>query len=228
MKKLFKIYFSSAWIPTAVLIVFWFGLMTLNFAFIDYAKTYSSYAEPIMLTLGFCFILLIGILVASLYQFKSKLWVGGVINLVVVVGLSFYLFLHKSAPIQFYDQSGEVEQLIETAYTHHSSGNKIKAWENIDMAYKINPYDSRIYLTRANLYRDEKTFDRALVEYGKAIKLDDYYSVWAYNNRGRLYAELGRYKEALEDLNVAVEIDPQEKAYSEYRDYVIKKLGESQ
>jgi len=55
---------------------------------------------------------------------------------------------------------------------------------------------------------DEKgDLDLAIVNYGKAIRLDPKY-VFAYYNRGDAYRMKGQYDKAIEDCNEAIKLDP--------------------
>jgi tetratricopeptide (TPR) repeat protein len=60
--------------------------------------------------------------------------------------------------------------------------------------------------------------------YTRAIELDPIYGN-AYNNRGMVYDDLGRYDKAIRDYTKAIELDPYE-AYSYYnRGYTLDNLG---
>jgi tetratricopeptide (TPR) repeat protein len=124
------------------------------------------------------------------------------------------------------DCKRKFERLINNAHKKHAQGHIKEAWDDVQAAEKLSSKDSRVSLTKGNLYKDEKKFRKALGEYRKAIEIDDYYSVWAYNNRGRLLTEMGQFDKALKDLNKAVELDPSG-GYVEYRDYILKMLNNS-
>ena len=63
-------------------------------------------------------------------------------------------------------------------------------------------------------YDEKGEYDRAIVDYTKAIELDPTYAP-AYNNRGLLYRDKGEYDRAIADLTNAIEINPQRaNAYS--------------
>lgn len=136
-----------------------------------------------------------------------------------------------------YAESGEYEKAIieynrvisdgyvNRGYSNIAVGKIEEGLNDFDEALKVNPNESRAYLGKGNFLRDEGKYEEAIEEYSKAISINDDFVMWAYNNRGRVYAKLGQYNEALKDLNKAVGIDPNEKAYSEFREYIIKQLG---
>ena len=63
------------------------------------------------------------------------------------------------------------------------------------------------YYDRGNAYKDLKDYDRALADYGDALKLDPRYA-HAYLNRGFVYAAKNDADHALADLNRSIQLDP--------------------
>ena len=64
-----------------------------------------------------------------------------------------------------------------------------------------------IYNNRAGVFRSEGEYDRAILEYNKAIEIDPNYAS-AYMNRGKTYADKGEFDRAILEYNKAIEIDP--------------------
>src|SRR5713226_6413097 len=69
-------------------------------------------------------------------------------------------------------------------------------------ANRANAYNSR-----GIGYHNKKDYDRAIAEYGEAIKLDPKYAR-AYYNRGLVYAAKGNYDGAVEEYSEAIKLDP--------------------
>ena len=65
------------------------------------------------------------------------------------------------------------------------------------------------YYDRGNAYKNRTEFDRAIADYGDAIKLDPQYA-HAYLNRGHVYAAKGDVPHALADLGRSIQLDPRE------------------
>jgi len=64
-----------------------------------------------------------------------------------------------------------------------------------------------VYYNRGLIYSEKKEYDKAINEYGLAIKYKPTYFA-AYNNRGNLYSNLGKYDEAISDFTEAINIKP--------------------
>ena len=66
-----------------------------------------------------------------------------------------------------------------------------------------------IYNNRGAVYKSKGEYDRAILEYNKAIKIDPG-STNAYNNRGNAYQDKSEYDRAIRDYTKAIEIDPKD------------------
>jgi len=64
-----------------------------------------------------------------------------------------------------------------------------------------------IYNNRGAVYKSRGEYDRAILEYNKAIKIDPGLTN-AYNNRGNAYQDKSEYDRAIRDYTKAIEIDP--------------------
>lgn len=62
---------------------------------------------------------------------------------------------------------------------------------------------ARVYTNRALGYAAQGALELAIVDYDDAIKADPDYP-WAYNGRGRAYAQLGEYRQAISDFNQVI------------------------
>jgi tetratricopeptide (TPR) repeat protein len=78
--------------------------------------------------------------------------------------------------------------------------------QDLNKAVAVNPRNSQLYYERAEIYVKMDRLENALADYNKAIDLKEH--PFYYNNRGFVRAELGFYKEALEDYDKALLLDP--------------------
>jgi tetratricopeptide (TPR) repeat protein len=72
---------------------------------------------------------------------------------------------------------------------------------------ELEPNDERAYNNRGIAYVGLQKYEKAIVDYNKAIELDPHYAT-AYNNRGIAYGKLQKYKDAIVDYNNAIELNP--------------------
>ena len=63
------------------------------------------------------------------------------------------------------------------------------------------------YNNRGLAYQDLGDFERAIADYGEALRLDPGYAL-AYNNSGLSYANLGDFDSAIADYGEALRLDP--------------------
>ncbi len=83
----------------------------------------------------------------------------------------------------------------------------VKACSMVIAALGQQPEAAWAYNNRGTAYRDLGDLDRAIANYGTAIKLDSSNAA-AYRNRGNTYAEMGQDDLALRDLDQAIGLDP--------------------
>ena len=82
---------------------------------------------------------------------------------------------------------------------------------------------AKAYFHRGNVYYLKRNYDRAIVNYDNAIRLNPNY-LKAYHIRGNAYFLLGAYNKALADFDQVLQLDPSYKAVTFYRQQVQKKL----
>lgn len=96
-------------------------------------------------------------------------------------------------------------------YSSNATFNRCLVWEDSIILWndviRKHPYSARAYKFRADAYKDNKEYEKAFVNYAKAIELKEDYAE-SYNNRGNLYNALGRHADAVADFTKAVEILP--------------------
>lgn len=96
-------------------------------------------------------------------------------------------------------QAKQSQQPKQSAQSKPSAKSKPMDWG--DLLKGVAPQAVKHYHTgRAQLTREN--FDKALIEFDEALKIDKKTPV--HESRARCYAEAGRYKEAADDLKVAI------------------------
>lgn len=80
-------------------------------------------------------------------------------------------------------------------------------------------------IQRADLFEDEKKWDKALQEYVTLIKLDPNNADF-YFQKGYLNEMLFNYKECIEDFNKVIEINPNKNLARTNRGYAYRMIGE--
>ena len=76
-----------------------------------------------------------------------------------------------------------------------------------DVLLRRFPDYSPGYLTRGQMYLEQKDTVKALVDYNKAIEIDPY-TAQSFSVRGLVYVQQRRFDKALTDLNEAIRLDP--------------------
>ena len=98
--------------------------------------------------------------------------------------------------------------LWDVALIHSELEEFEQALEELDKVLHLAPYSAAIiHKDKGNIYYKLEEFDLALEQYNQSLALDPY-SIYAYKGRGTLYTALGRYEEALADLQKALEYAP--------------------
>lgn len=79
-------------------------------------------------------------------------------------------------------------------------------WSDVIKTYGEVPAVHGAFSSRANFYSEKKQYDKALVDFNKAIELNSNYAN-SYMNRGNVYRNMGKHPEAIKDFNKALELD---------------------
>jgi Flp pilus assembly protein TadD len=117
--------------------------------------------------------------------------------LVIFVCLLFTGCKHKSA----------ANHHRERGVAHYHDGDYDRAFSELNKAIKIDPGDSRSYVSRGMAYNDKNEFDLAIADFTKAIEIKPT-DAHVYVYRGMAYGNKGEYDLAVADFSKAIEIDP--------------------
>jgi tetratricopeptide (TPR) repeat protein len=95
---------------------------------------------------------------------------------------------------------------LQYGYTHYHKGlcqieleRQKEAIESFNVANKLLPDFCAPYIQKANIYKEQKKFKKALVQYDAAIRID-YNNAELYFNRSVLLFELGNKEKAKDDF----------------------------
>ena len=108
-----------------------------------------------------------------------------------------------------------------------AEGNYAKAIADFTRAIKINPYDPILWKDLGEAYMAAKFYGQAERAFKKALSLKPDYGEVMYD-LGLLYAQWGKYKEAINWLSKAANLPTYENRYIAYYElaHVYKKLGD--
>jgi tetratricopeptide (TPR) repeat protein len=97
--------------------------------------------------------------------------------------------------------------------------------DDLDFAILLDPGNWEFYNSRGLFYVVDGEFVKALENYNTAINLNPNIAIAAYINRGDLYSKFDRTRDALDDLNRAVSMDPEQYGAYANRSTVYRKIG---
>ena len=135
----------------------------------------------------------------------------------------------KNKPL---DEKADITALFNVAYKDKSNLHTADAIKGFTEVIEKNPTVTNAWLNRAEIYKDAKRFDEALADYAMAISLaslgknrEDQSNSLA--SRAYIYLlELKRYAEAVNDAELAVKLNPENKyavtALKDARDRYLK------
>jgi S1-C subfamily serine protease len=93
------------------------------------------------------------------------------------------------------------------AEAYRGLGDLPRAIADFDDAIRLDPVPRSFrFYDRANALRDAGQYDRALADYGTVLKLEPT-NAWAFVDRGRTYARMGRSQAAKSDFDTALSLD---------------------
>lgn len=101
----------------------------------------------------------------------------------------------------------QIASLFFTGYKYFSEGKLEEAKKIYEGLALLDPNNPYIYSLLGAIYQQKQRFDLAVQRYTKALEIfpEDINSL---ANRGEIYLNLGNFKEAGNDLNQAIKLDP--------------------
>lgn len=124
----------------------------------------------------------------------------------LVNGRAFAAPLDQATVEEF--PGSEVSRLTATGLGKFSHGDFGGAANEFSKAISINPKKGELFLQRGLSRLEGEDYKNALVDLNTAYELDKQNRVHVLICRGRTFAALGKNKEALADLDKAIEMEP--------------------
>ena len=103
-------------------------------------------------------------------------------------------------------QAIDWQSLHDQAVSLAERGNQTAALAKFDQVIKLNNKSAKAYSNRATLHTEMDNLELALKDYQQACAIDDR-SLHAQLGLGRTFHQLGKHEEALECMNLAIELD---------------------
>lgn len=103
--------------------------------------------------------------------------------------------------------SGFTEALVFRALSKHSLQDYNSALQDFELAIYNNPFDTLVYLMKADLETDMELYEAAIVDYSNAIALSPE-DAELYRSRGNLYYFLDHYLLSGQDFQEASKLSP--------------------
>jgi len=102
-----------------------------------------------------------------------------------------------------------IQRLLTEASFHHAREDFQQAIARATEAIDAEPACGPAYALRAAAYWYTELRVEALDDYNKLLEIEESPSFVALNGRGQVYAEMGEFQSALEDLNRAIDLESQ-------------------
>jgi tetratricopeptide (TPR) repeat protein len=109
----------------------------------------------------------------------------------------------------------EARMLMVFIYLWH--GEKRRAREEVESMRRQAPDEAVVYFVKATLHRLDGEYDRSLRAWNRLVQLDPAARVVAFYNRALIYIFLGRLEDALEQLDLAADEDPEHPLVKAFR-----------
>ena len=108
------------------------------------------------------------------------------------------------------------DRYIDHASQMQEVGDYEGALQGYSEAIRINPKNTRAYVSRGRAKAERENHDGAIIDYSEALEIDPDYDP-AYYERSRSRASKEDWEGALSDISEAIELKPNEGSYLELR-----------
>ena len=129
-------------------------------------------------------------------------------GLFFMVAFAFDQFIQRKPNMQTFLSAGVGAYLLlfmgMTWQQNKTWKNGETLWTNV---LKTERKTTTPWSNRAFYYRDIKKYDKALLDYNKAIQINPSKAA-LYNSRGKLFFDIGKTQECIKDYNTATQLDP--------------------
>jgi len=130
---------------------------------------------------------------------------------------------NTAGAIRSFGEATRLDPFFGTAWVNRgdellASGNVTEALDSYNRAISINPNDMHAYISKGMLYKSNGKLDDARAAFSEVITISDReirvhpndakYNADLWDYRAKALSELGRYQEALQAYDKALEINP--------------------
>lgn len=119
-----------------------------------------------------------------------------------------------------------VEARMLMVFIYLSRGEKRKARDEVARLRRKAPNDASIYFVKGTLHRLDGEYDRALRSWDKLARLDPAARVVASYNRARIFVYQGNLDQAMKELDIGAELEPDHPLLKAFRGRVLYYRGE--
>ncbi|TMB62196.1 MAG: tetratricopeptide repeat protein, partial [Deltaproteobacteria bacterium] len=119
-----------------------------------------------------------------------------------------------------------LEARMHMVFIYLSRNEKQRAREEVERLRDEYPNDVGVNFVRGVLARLDGEYDRALRSFDRMVRLNPAEQVVASYNRARIFTSLGRYEEALHELDLGAALEPGHPMIQTFRAWVLYYRGE--
>ncbi len=119
-----------------------------------------------------------------------------------------------------------LEARMHMIFIYMTNGHKQKARTEIELLREEYPNDVGVHFTRGYLARLDADYERALRSFERMVRLNPNERVVASFHRARIFMYLGRYEEALDEINQGAQMEPDHPMIQIFRGRVLYYRGE--
>jgi len=168
-------------------------------------------------------------------MYQEKFDIKNILSHIYNMRGNIFCFLQKhELAIADYSQALKINSHHADAHGNRGlsyliSGRDIDALRDFNNAIALDSNDATYYMNRGNLFLEQKQWDSALLNYSEVIQRafssNPKLVAFAFNNRGYVYAQQGRYFDAIYDYSRSIELVPQNAYPYNNRSFAYFKLG---
>ena len=119
-----------------------------------------------------------------------------------------------------------LEARTHMAFIYLHRGEKPKAWEEVERLREEYPNDVGVHFVRGVFARLDGDYERALRSFDRMVRLNPAERVVVSYNRARILSYMGKYEDALAELDAGAAIEPDHPLISAFRARVLYYRGE--
>jgi protein O-mannosyl-transferase len=189
---------------------------SLSLQFVAARSTMMADRYVYMASIGYYFIL--GSIVVKLMD-RKKLPQSVIVSVMAVyIGImSIYsynrTFVYKNTGAVMSDV---IDKYPQTSFPYvnrgiylRQNGQEELAFQDYNMAIKLDPKDDNAFLNRGNIYFYRNKDTLALADYNKSLAINPYpKGAEIFSNRGAIYARMNQFDKSLDDYVMALKKDP--------------------